>query len=92
MEERNFEPSVLGGIQRNRQKDAAGLIDDLQVPATPVDILGIGLFAQFLNGLERLIMRRIQISDIDPRLVQDPFVRMHKMEVTMHSKTALEPS
>jgi hypothetical protein len=30
-----------------------------------------------------------QIGDLDPRLVQDPFMPMDKMKVAMHAKTAL---
>lgn len=79
---------MLRRIQRNRQKHAACLIDNFQVPAAPIDLAGLRFLAQFLDGLEGLIMRSLQIRDLDTRLVQDSFVRVHKVEVAMHSKTA----
>jgi hypothetical protein len=35
-------------------------------------------------------MGRLQIRDFNASLVQDPFVRMDKMKVTMHAKVALK--
>ncbi|EIM28542.1 hypothetical protein MicloDRAFT_00051280 [Microvirga lotononidis] len=82
--------SVLRHVERNRQKDISGLVDDFEVPAAPVDLVGFAFLPQFLNGFESLIMGGFQIRDFDSCLVDDPFVHVHKMKVAVHDRTILE--
>jgi hypothetical protein len=82
--------SMLRHIQRNRQQDIARLVDDLKVPAVPVDLVGFAFLPQFLNGFERLIMGCFEIRDFNSGLVDDSFVRVHKVKVTVHDWATLE--
>jgi hypothetical protein len=77
-------------VQRNREQNFARRIGDFQVPSTPVDLVGLALLAQFLDGLDGLIMGGFQIRDFNPCLIKDPFMPVHEVKETMHAKAALK--
>ena len=77
-------------IQGHREQNLARGIRDLQMPSAPVDVIRLTFLAQFLDRLDCLIMGRFQIRDFNARLIEDPFMRVHEMKETMHSKAALE--
>ena len=83
-------PSMLRHIQRDRQEDVSGLVGDFQLPAAPLDVLVLAFLPQFLNGFNGLIMGCFQVRDFNPNLVDDPFVRVHKMKVTVHAGATSE--
>lgn len=81
---------MLCRIQRNRQQDIARLVDNLELPAAPVDLIGFAFLSQFLNSFKGLIMGCFYVRDFNSCLVDDPFVRVHKVKVTVHDRTTLE--
>jgi hypothetical protein len=80
---------MLRCIQGYHEQDSACDVSDLQVPSAPVDLVRLAFLAQLLDGLDGLIMGCFQIRDFDTRLIEDPFMRVHEMKETMHSKAAL---
>jgi hypothetical protein len=81
--------SMLRCIQRYREQNFAQGVSDFQVPSAPVDLVCFAFLAQFLDRLDGLIMRCFQIRDFNARLIEDPFMPVHEMKETMHSKAAL---
>ena len=81
---------MLRRIQGYRQQNLARRVSDFQRPSAPVDGIRLAFLAQLLNRLDGLIMGRFQIRDFNAGLVEDPFMRVHEMKETMHSKAALK--
>ena len=77
---------MLRRIEGNGQQNLPGLVNDLQLPAAPIDLVGFAVLPQFLNGLKRLIMGCLYVRYLDARLIQDTFMRMYKMKVAMHAR------
>ena len=47
--------------QRDRQENISSQVHDLQVPAAPIDIVGLAFLPQLLDRLEGLVMRSLQV-------------------------------
>jgi hypothetical protein len=81
---------MLRRIQGDREQNLAGGVSDFQVPSAPIDVVRFTFVAQFLDCLDGVVMGCFQIRDFNACLIQDPFMRVHEMKETMHSKAALE--
>ena len=65
------------------EKQAPGAYD-VEAPPGPVLDVGADLLAQFVDGQERLSLGTLQVSNFDPRIVDDLFMIVHKVKEAAH--------